>query len=229
MFATIAYAGIAGCQLTKMSGQLKIMIDTYGEIQKQTSAVQCAAAAAQQEAALMRQQLEGTMAAVLYVSPPGIRVDPPGSLDLVIYNDGSVSGQDFHGVITVAAVTIPSKRTIKSVPPMTVMVSPIPVPPSNHPPVLQQPTQKQYQLAISAEEASAFRRGDYGFMATGSFTYLNGIDVAPKSIPVCIVAFRDPEYPEANIDTSSCDNVSLEFKSVQMRAEEDKKHQQNKK
>jgi hypothetical protein len=216
---------LLGATVIYTKRQWKTLNDTYSEIHKQTVAAQCTAKAAQEQAALMEKQLEGTMAARVYVVM-GIRIDVPGELEPVIYNDGSVPAQDFQGSISVTAITVPGKKIVRTVAPMIVTIGSIVIPPSNHPPVLSQPTQPRYSLTISGTQVRDFRDGKYGFKVSGIVNYLNGISQTPQHIPICMVFFRDPEYPEANVDSATCDNLSLQFKSVQLRAEEDKKRTQ---
>jgi hypothetical protein len=100
--AAIVYAGVAAYQAGLMNR-------TYNEIQKQTAAAQSAAKAAQEQATLMRQQLVGTQAAVLFLQPWGINSDGTGKITFL--NRGAVFGH-VSGNIEVARLLGREKYTL---------------------------------------------------------------------------------------------------------------------
>jgi hypothetical protein len=207
--------------------QACIMQQTYTEIQAQTKDADDTLAQVKQQTAMLQQQMEGTVAAILDPRV-SVAVQVPGTVNLVIYNAGDATVQDFQGKITVTPVTVPGGAPIKDIRPMIVPVDPTVVPPSTHPPVLQQPTQRILDLTISADEMRDFQNRRYGFEAYGTFSYHNGIDRDAKYVSTCVVYFQDPEIP-ANIDAATCDNLALEFRNAQIRTEEDEKRKQQQK
>ena len=77
-----------------------LMWRTYTQIEQQTTAAQCTAKAAQEQAILMRQQLVGTQAAIIEVGN-GPQVGDDGLVSLPLCNRGHVMG---HATLHLVAV-----------------------------------------------------------------------------------------------------------------------------
>lgn len=107
--AAAIYAGIAAVTLIVFLCQLRTMNDTYGQIKAQTTAVQCAAKAAQQQAELMRRQLVGTQAAIITFWTGGI--DDAGKGEVRFMDRGTVNGT-VSGTVIVSRVMPNGKKVV---------------------------------------------------------------------------------------------------------------------
>jgi hypothetical protein len=80
----------AGYQLDAMKGQLEEIKNQLPELRKSADAASRAAKAAQEQATLMRKQMIGTQAAVIFLEPYG--VDKKGNGHIVFLNRGGLIG-----------------------------------------------------------------------------------------------------------------------------------------
>jgi hypothetical protein len=90
--------------------QKAVMVDTYREIQKQTTAAQCAAKAAQDQAKLLREQLEGSEAAYFEFRPN--LSEGSDSFWPSAYNWGHLAAKNLHIEIAFEERTIPDRRIV---------------------------------------------------------------------------------------------------------------------
>jgi hypothetical protein len=103
------YGGVAALQLRTLNR-------TYKEIQGQTAAAQCTAKAAQKQATLMQQQLEGTMAAILFIESIQETESPCCKLEIPITNGGHVIAKDVTVSGTATIYNGQNGKVIKSYP-----------------------------------------------------------------------------------------------------------------
>ncbi len=109
--AASVYAGIA-------AHQLKTMNNTLGEAQKQTLAAENTLGEVQKQTALLKQQLEGTEAAYIYVGiprkPDSLRDLLPMGLVVEFTNLGKINALNFNARTSLQLVNVPTFRPIGS-------------------------------------------------------------------------------------------------------------------
>lgn len=161
------YAHIAGHQLDTMN-------KTYGEIQAQTTAAQCTAKAAQAQATLMRQQLEGTMAAVLKINM-GVGTDRQ-TVDVALMNVGHVIAKNVRVQLKAVKRTLPGEKQIGHATPINYTIPEIGL-------TQDMWQQRQYPIHLSAGDADAIRSMKETVRLEGRIIYFNGF--SDTTVPVC--------------------------------------------
>jgi hypothetical protein len=172
LVAVIVYATIAWCQWRTMN-------KTYGEIQKQTAAAQCAAKAAaetlgqiQQQTTLMRQQWVGAQAAVVKVGYPAWDF-ATGRFNMAMQNSGLIEANH---------VFLKAQVSLKSIPRYSIIGKPVLFEVSNMPIKAQWGIDNTKSVSWILPKVSANSwPGSVVTVAEGDFSYENGFgDKIPK-------------------------------------------------
>ena len=156
--AAAIYAGVAASQSSTFNQQLTAMNKTYGEIQKQTT--------------MMRQQLVGTQAAVIEVSPPVWNPTTQSlSITLVNVNQGAVAGTVTSFRANLQRKTWPAEKPIGEPLPIELM-SPITLVKGGQFAVEKSPP---WPLPPKLKDQRSWP-GKEIVILEGSYTYRNGFD-----------------------------------------------------
>ncbi len=190
--------------------QLCVMQSTYSQIQSQTSAAWTAANAAQQEAKLMGQQLEGTMAAVLKVNME-VNIDN-ATIGLALMNAGHVVAKNVHVKLKAVLRTLPNEETIGGAVPVDYVISEIGL-------TQDMWQQRQYPIHLSKADESAIRKTQETVRLEGGVSYFDGFK--ETTMPVCfgVLAFeitnRDGRVLQSgNNPQVPCDELDISVAAI---------------
>jgi hypothetical protein len=103
------------------AGQGLLMWRTYGEIEKQTKAATCAANAASEQTKLLRQQLEASVGAIVYIDKP-FGLGTPGIVGIGLHNMGHYAATDIKAVVRVSLHQVPTGKLIENFAPILIAV-----------------------------------------------------------------------------------------------------------
>ena len=193
--AAAVYAGETSC-IVRTTNQ------TYSEIQKQTAAIQCTAKAAEDQARLTRQQLEGTMRAVI---DPGFGINmDSGQIEIAPKNNGRDAAREIIISGEVLKISIPKLAPIGAAVPI---YRRIPIMAAEQ----QNPDRSFTRIPISAAERTQMRGwlSDLGIEIRGTVSYFDGF--GQWSEPICQIKWGlKTDKGSSSAEATGCE----EFKKV---------------
>jgi hypothetical protein len=193
--------------------QLAIMNKTYGEIQKQTVAAQCAAKAAQSAADtasvqtdLLRKQLIGVDAAVIR---PDFRLWEKGEeLSVIVSNAGKF-------ISTIATITVSTKYVaLTNLTPIRgpeyhfsiVFHQILPTPP-DRPQDIPPPYSQLHAIDMASPQWKRLKSAEVAMHVYGEITFDNGFGNM-ISQPLCWYVYGSPAMNAGQVMTQSCKDIS---------------------
>lgn len=171
VIAASIYAGIAALQ--------------WCEMRKATIATTNAANAAAQQTALTRQQLEGTMAAVVTINPTieffdSTKAGFDGEINITFINTGHVNARQIQGKITWQKVSVPSGKPLEQS--HTFTVEPFDL---SYESDRNQKSGFSYRFPLSEPEHKQMLLAKLTVSVTTDATYLDGFELSPRPLKDC--------------------------------------------
>jgi hypothetical protein len=167
---------------------------------------------AHEQVELMRQQLSGTIGALITAEFGITPQDPPSQLEVSLTNAGHIASHNLHGSFKISEISVPSQKTIKTFLPWEFNVPVMPSEKTSSP-------NPQYPLALSTEEAVASGRTEIAFKVDGRLTYDNGFTQITDAICYCFVGSYGVKDAGGHIDhygpfRSTCDEFPVYIQTV---------------
>jgi hypothetical protein len=198
---------------------------TYRQILKSTNAAATAAGAASAQVKLMRQEMEGTLAAVVneefeiqYAGPTLVY------LSINLLNHGHFTARQVQGTVEWQMIELPSGKTVGKPHEYNVNQFDISaVADSNQKSVV-------YKVGLSPRQSAAIDSATLSIRATSNFTYLDNVEIFPRVLRACrILLFLRVDKTSAGLLENSsvdCVNLPTEYQSLMQRAAAYRKKQQ---